>query len=193
MEKSIWKDPTLNKWLHKLKFAPFFSRFLVILQSAAQFGLYSGVYNFEADHGPERRHQRMPECSAPDAEELGKTAAWSYWPHLELQTLSQTQPWKTLRVRWSTMTPLLTASEDQCVYDWQERICCALWTSYRILMWLFAMDFNWHFNLPWIFNWTGNNIQDWCVKLTFIVFPDVSYAQSSLFKSGENTSITYTN
>ncbi len=84
-KKSIWKDPTLNKRLHKLKFTPFFSRFLVILQSAAQFWLYSGVYNFEADNGPERRHQRMPESSAPDAEEMGKAIEatghiWSFRP-----------------------------------------------------------------------------------------------------------------
>ncbi len=82
MEKSIWKDPTLNKRLHKLKFAPFFSRFLVILQSAAQFGLYSGVYNFEADHGPERR-QNVPLRMPRNWEKLRPEAIghiWSFRP-----------------------------------------------------------------------------------------------------------------
>ncbi len=133
-KKSIWKDPTLNKRLHKLKFTPFFSRFLVILQSAAQFWLYSGVYNFETDNGPERRHHRMPESSAPDAEEMGKAieATGHIWSFRPCPKHSRGRHWG----RDEALRHHVTASEDQRVYDRQERICCA---SYRIVMWLFAI------------------------------------------------------
>ncbi len=163
LERSHIKQATPQVKVH-----PFFSRFLVILQSAAQFWLYSGVYNFETDNGPERRHHRMPESSAPDAEEMGKAieATGHIWSFRPCPKHSRGRHWgrdEALRHHVSQRQKISVFTTDRSVSAVHhiELLCDCL-----------------PFNLPWICNWTGNNIQEveleWLfsccsVKLTLIV------------------------
>lgn len=52
----------------------------------------------------------------------GKTAAWSYWSHLEIESLEEHTAAEDITSR--TTTPQLTAAVAQCVYDCPDWTCC---------------------------------------------------------------------